>query len=72
MGGTVTFDQLVAEGKARLEGDRAPLDLLRGAMVRFTPGFELVPGTLPAAARAQAGPAEAFDVPEPAKTSGGN
>jgi alkyl sulfatase BDS1-like metallo-beta-lactamase superfamily hydrolase len=72
MGGTATFDQLVAEGKARLEGDRAPLDLLRGAMVRFTPGFELVPGTLPAAARAQAGPAEAFDVPEPAKTSGGN
>jgi hypothetical protein len=27
------------------DGDRAPLDLLGGALVRFTPDFELLPGT---------------------------
>lgn len=49
MAGQATFDQLVANGKAKLKGDRKPLDLLRGAMVRFAPNFELLPGTRPAA-----------------------
>jgi alkyl sulfatase BDS1-like metallo-beta-lactamase superfamily hydrolase len=45
MGGAATFDQLVADGKAELEGDRKGFDLLRSSMVRFTPTFELLPGT---------------------------
>jgi alkyl sulfatase BDS1-like metallo-beta-lactamase superfamily hydrolase len=47
MAGSATFDQLRAEGKARFEGDREPFDTLWASMVRFTPGFELLPGTAP-------------------------
>jgi len=47
MGGTTTFDELIKEGKAEFKGDRTPFDLLRSAMVKFTPDFELMPGTLP-------------------------
>jgi alkyl sulfatase BDS1-like metallo-beta-lactamase superfamily hydrolase len=70
MGGQATFDQLITEGKATFEGDRKPFDLLRGALVRFAPSFELVPGTklAPAAPPPAKDP---FEVHEPADTSGG-
>ena len=70
MGGKATFDQLMAEGKATLDGDRKPFDLLRGALVRFAPDFELLPGTKPVKA-APAAAKDPFEVGEPADTSGG-
>jgi alkyl sulfatase BDS1-like metallo-beta-lactamase superfamily hydrolase len=45
IGGTATFDQLIANGKAKLDGDRKHIDLLRASIVRFVPNFELLPGT---------------------------
>lgn len=41
----ISFDQLVAQGKATFEGNRQPFELLMAAMTPFTPTFELVPGT---------------------------
>jgi alkyl sulfatase BDS1-like metallo-beta-lactamase superfamily hydrolase len=70
MGGTATFDQLISEGKAKFDGDRKPFDTLRGALVRFTPDFELLPGT-------KAGPTtvptvmDPMQADKPADTSGG-
>ena len=70
MGGKATFDQLIKEGKAKLEGDRKPLDLLRNALVRFTPSFELLPGTKPV--KPHQDPAkDPFEVQQPGDTSGG-
>ncbi|KJZ36948.1 alkyl/aryl-sulfatase [Pseudomonas fluorescens] len=37
--------QLVASGKATLEGDHKPFQQLMAAMTPFTPDFELLPGT---------------------------
>jgi alkyl sulfatase BDS1-like metallo-beta-lactamase superfamily hydrolase len=70
MGGTATFDQLLAEGKAKFDGDRKPFDVLRGALVRFTPDFELLPGTKP---KTPAPPPkkDPFEADPPADTSGG-
>lgn len=70
MGGTATFDQLLVEGKAKFDGDRKPFDVLRGALVRFTPDFELLPGTKP---KTQAPPTkkDPFEADAPADTSGG-
>jgi alkyl sulfatase BDS1-like metallo-beta-lactamase superfamily hydrolase len=45
MGGTATFDELIKNGKAKFVGDRKPFDQLRNALMRFDPGFELIPGT---------------------------
>lgn len=70
MGGAATFDQLIVEGKARFDGNRKPFDVLRGALVRFTPDFELLPGTK---SKTQAPPLkkDPFEVELPADTSGG-
>ncbi|MGY6277000.1 alkyl/aryl-sulfatase [Methylomonas sp. MgM2] len=70
MGGTATFDQLITEGKARFDGNRRPFDVLRSAIVRFTPDFELLPGTKP---KVPATPAKKnpFEMDKPADTSGG-
>lgn len=43
--GQATFDQLIEEGKARFEGNRAPFDLLKDSLVQFDMGFEILPGT---------------------------
>ncbi len=43
MGKQVTFDQLREQGKAKFEGDRKPFDQLMGAMVAFSPDFEMLP-----------------------------
>jgi alkyl sulfatase BDS1-like metallo-beta-lactamase superfamily hydrolase len=70
MGGKATFDALLAAGKAKFDGDRKAFDRLRSTLVRFTPDFELMPGTksekaVPATAK------DPFEAHEPASTSGG-
>ncbi len=45
MSGAASFDDLLKGGKATFTGDRKPLDLLFAALDRFTPDFELLPGT---------------------------
>jgi alkyl sulfatase BDS1-like metallo-beta-lactamase superfamily hydrolase len=70
MGGQATFDQLVADGKAKLDGDRKSFDLLRSSLVRFTPDFELLPGTKPTKSAPR--PAkDPFEADTPGDTSGG-
>lgn len=72
MGGAATFDQLVAEGKAKLVGDRKAFDQLRASMVRFTPSFELMPGTkAEAAAPAEVPVKDPFEAAEDISTIGG-
>ncbi len=45
MGGQATFESLIASGKVKFEGDRQPFEQLRSTLTRFTPDFELMPGT---------------------------
>ena len=45
MMGASTFDDLIAAGKAKFDGDRKPIDQLRGILVSFAPNFEILPGT---------------------------
>jgi alkyl sulfatase BDS1-like metallo-beta-lactamase superfamily hydrolase len=47
MMGQATFDDLIAAGKAKFEGDRSGFDQLRSIIVPFTPDFEILPGTAP-------------------------
>jgi alkyl sulfatase BDS1-like metallo-beta-lactamase superfamily hydrolase len=49
MGGKATFDDLIKAGKASFDGDRTAFDQVFKAMDRFTPDFELLPGTKPMA-----------------------
>jgi len=48
MTGEATFDQQIASGKARLEGDRNAYDQLESMLVKFDTRWEILPGTLPA------------------------
>jgi hypothetical protein len=70
MSGSSSFEQLIAAGKAKFEGDRKPFELLRTALVRFTPNFELLPGTMPAKPAAPV-VKEPFAADQPADTTGG-
>ena len=45
MMGAVTFDEQIKAGKAKLEGDREPYELLKTMLVQFDLGFEMMPGT---------------------------
>lgn len=45
MMGAVSFDEQIADGKAKLEGNREPYDQLKGMLVHFDLGFEILPGT---------------------------
>ena len=45
MMGQASFDDLIASGKARFDGDRSGFDRLRAMLVPFTPDFEILPGT---------------------------
>ena len=45
MMGKATFDEQVAAGKAKFDGDRKPLEQLMGMLVQFPLGFEIMPGT---------------------------
>ena len=46
-----TFASQAAAGKARFEGNPQVLEQLMGSLDRFTPDFEIMPGTRPAAPR---------------------
>ena len=70
MGGTSTFDDLLKAGKAKFDGDRKPFDQLRSILTRFTPDFELIPGTKAPKAAAPS-KKDPFEAHEPADTSGG-
>lgn len=70
MGGTATFDDLIKAGKAKFVGDRKPFDQLRGLLVKFTPDFELLPGTKPTKAVSPA-LKDPFAVGETGDTRGG-
>jgi alkyl sulfatase BDS1-like metallo-beta-lactamase superfamily hydrolase len=61
MMGTASFEQLAAEGKARMQGNRKVLAQLRDLMVTFTPNFEILPGT--AARTTQVPPGRSFALP---------
>lgn len=45
MAGQATFDELIAAGKAAFVGNRKPFDQFWTMLVKFTPDFEMVPGT---------------------------
>ncbi|MDF0604966.1 MBL fold metallo-hydrolase [Neisseriaceae bacterium TC5R-5] len=46
MMGTTTFEKEAAAGKASLSGNSTVLQQLGGILVKFTPNFEIMPGTL--------------------------
>jgi alkyl sulfatase BDS1-like metallo-beta-lactamase superfamily hydrolase len=59
MMGRNTFDDLIAAGKAKFEGNRTGFDQLRAILVPFTPDFEILPGTAP---KQRAVPPKPFEV----------
>jgi alkyl sulfatase BDS1-like metallo-beta-lactamase superfamily hydrolase len=65
MMGQATFDDLIGEGKAKFEGNRAGFDQLRSILVLFTPDFEIMPGTAPKQKAAAPKPFEVRDVVNP-------
>ena len=46
MMGASTFETLEAAGKAKFDGDRTAYEQLKGILVKFTPNFEIMPGTV--------------------------
>jgi alkyl sulfatase BDS1-like metallo-beta-lactamase superfamily hydrolase len=49
MMGAVRFDDQIAEGKAKLDGNKEVYEQLKSTLVQFELGFELMPGTKAAA-----------------------
>jgi alkyl sulfatase BDS1-like metallo-beta-lactamase superfamily hydrolase len=47
MMGVASFDDLIAAGQAKFDGNRTGFDQLRAILVPFTPDFEIMPGTAP-------------------------
>jgi alkyl sulfatase BDS1-like metallo-beta-lactamase superfamily hydrolase len=45
MMGAVSMDDQIKSGKAKLVGDRKPIDQLKTMLVQFDLGFEILPGT---------------------------
>jgi alkyl sulfatase BDS1-like metallo-beta-lactamase superfamily hydrolase len=45
MMGVVSMDEQIKAGKAKLVGDRKPIDQLKSMLVQFDMGFEILPGT---------------------------
>ncbi|MEG0821186.1 MAG: alkyl sulfatase dimerization domain-containing protein [Burkholderiaceae bacterium] len=70
MGGKASFDELLAAGKAKFDGDRKPLDQLKTLLVQFAPDFELLPGTKPVTT-VPSGRRDVFEQVEPAASHGG-
>jgi alkyl sulfatase BDS1-like metallo-beta-lactamase superfamily hydrolase len=68
MMGALTFDQQIESGKAQLEGNREPYEQLKGMLVQFDLGFEIMPGTGAADLTPDKKP---FEADAPADTSGG-
>ncbi len=65
MMGVASFDDLIAAGKAKFEGNRTGFDQLRSNLVAFTPDFEILPGTAPKQRAAQPKPFEVRDLVNP-------
>jgi alkyl sulfatase BDS1-like metallo-beta-lactamase superfamily hydrolase len=61
MMGRASFDDLIAQGKAKFVGDRSGFDRLRSILVPFTPDFEILPGTR---AKQPMAPPKPFEVRE--------
>jgi alkyl sulfatase BDS1-like metallo-beta-lactamase superfamily hydrolase len=61
MMGRASFDDLIAQGKAKFVGDRSGFDRLRSILVPFTPDFEILPGTR---AKQPMAPPKSFEVRE--------
>ena len=74
MGGQTTFEALIKDGQAKFTGDRKPFDQLRSVLTRFTPDFELMPGTKPKSEGKQQNPPavvkDPFEVNELADPAG--
>jgi alkyl sulfatase BDS1-like metallo-beta-lactamase superfamily hydrolase len=68
MMGKTSFDDLIAGGKAKLDGDRRPYYLLKASLVQFDMGFEILPGTK---ARTEMPRMSPFEQAVPAPTDGG-
>jgi alkyl sulfatase BDS1-like metallo-beta-lactamase superfamily hydrolase len=62
MGGKATFEDLLAAGRAKFDGDRGAFETLRGSLVEFSPTFQLIPGT--GSTPATPAPRNPFAVPE--------
>jgi hypothetical protein len=69
MMGIRRFDDLIAEGKARFDGDRKPYEQLKSILKNFDPLFELMPGT-GGPRPAQASGKDPFEQPQPASSAG--
>jgi len=68
MMGTVSFDEQIAFGKAKLDGNRQVYEDLKTMLVHFDLGFEMMPGT---GARDLTPEENPFQQEQPADTSGG-
>ena len=70
MMGKVTFDDLIANGKAKFDGNRKHFDQLRGLLVQFALDFEMMPGTKPAKPATPLAK-DSFEQDESARSNGG-
>ena len=68
MMGAANFDEQIASGKAKLDGNRQVYEDLKTMLVHFDLGFEMMPGTGEADLTPQKEP---FEAEEPANTAGG-
>jgi linear primary-alkylsulfatase len=68
MMGAVSFDEQIASGKAKLEGNREVYEQLKTMLVHFDLGFEMMPGTGAKDLTPQEKP---FQQEQPADTAGG-
>ncbi|WP_299014229.1 alkyl sulfatase dimerization domain-containing protein [uncultured Photobacterium sp.] len=69
MMGANSLDEQIEKGKAKLDGDKKPLDQLKSMLATFTPDFELMPGTKKGASGKS--DMNTFAQPELGKTDGG-
>ena len=68
MMGAVSFDDQIASGKAKIEGNRDVYEQLKTLLVHFDLGFEIMPGT---GAKDLTPEEKPFEQEQPADTSGG-
>ena len=66
MMGKATFDDEITAGKAKFVGDRKPYDQLKGMLVQFDIGFEILPGTKTDTAKPADAGANPFEQKPPA------
>lgn len=71
MMGTVSMDEQIDNGKAKVEGDRSVINQLKGMLVNFTPDFEMMPGTKKAKPTTTDAKEPTFAQPELGSTDGG-